>query len=218
MEIWTLLSALLYSIGHWLHLSWRYNRSVRATFIGIGKCVSNKLIVIFSKMTLLATTSSSMEKKISQQGFRMPKFRIPVDAVIFSLGMWWISAVALPRFLVFSSSRKKFCNPLQIVSQSGVFSTVRVWRGYINFPSHEQKGGCCQEWAALVYCYVAAKRPTIQDEVISNCLLKNFFLNFCESRKKRQIFYQLWWRSSSSPSEDKGGDFYDYDFQTRHSN
>jgi hypothetical protein len=38
-------------------------------------------------MTLLATTSSSMEKKISKQGFRMPKFRIPVDAVIFSLGM-----------------------------------------------------------------------------------------------------------------------------------
>ncbi len=56
-------------------------------FTGFGKCVPNKQTVIFSKMTLLATTSSSMEKKISKQGFRMPKFRIPVDAVIFSLGM-----------------------------------------------------------------------------------------------------------------------------------
>ncbi len=56
-------------------------------FIGLGKCVPNKQIVIFSKMTLLATTSSSMEKKISKQGFRMPKFRMPVDAVTFSLGM-----------------------------------------------------------------------------------------------------------------------------------
>jgi hypothetical protein len=63
------------------------NRSVRATFIGFGKCVSNKQTVIFSKMTLLATSSSTTEKKISKQGFRMPKFRIPVDAVIFSLGM-----------------------------------------------------------------------------------------------------------------------------------
>ena len=56
-------------------------------FTGFGKCVPNKQIVIFSKMTLLATTSSSMEKKISKQGFRMPKFRMPVDAVTFSLGM-----------------------------------------------------------------------------------------------------------------------------------
>ena len=72
-------------------------------------------------MTLLATSSSTTEKKISKQGFRIDKFRMPVDAVIFSLGMWWISAVALPRFLVFSSSRKKFCNPLQIVSQNGLF-------------------------------------------------------------------------------------------------
>jgi hypothetical protein len=64
-----------------------HNRSACAAFIGFGKCVPNKQTVIFSKMTLLATTSSTTEKKISQQGFRMPKFRIPVDAVIFSLGM-----------------------------------------------------------------------------------------------------------------------------------
>jgi len=32
-------------------------------------------------MTLLATTSSTTEKKISQQGFRMSKFRMPVNAV-----------------------------------------------------------------------------------------------------------------------------------------
>lgn len=74
-------------IGRRLHFSRLHNRSARAAFIGFGKCVSNKLIVIFSKMTLLATTSSSMEKKISKQGFRMPKFRMPVDAVTFSLGM-----------------------------------------------------------------------------------------------------------------------------------
>ena len=39
------------------------------------------------KMTLLATSSSTTEKKISKQGFRIDKFRMPVDAVIFSLGM-----------------------------------------------------------------------------------------------------------------------------------
>jgi hypothetical protein len=38
-------------------------------------------------MTLLATSSSTTEKKISKQGFRIDKFRMPVDAVIFSLGM-----------------------------------------------------------------------------------------------------------------------------------
>ena len=41
-------------IGHRLHFSRLHNRSARAAFIGFGKCVSNKLIVIFSKMTLLA--------------------------------------------------------------------------------------------------------------------------------------------------------------------
>ena len=38
-------------------------------------------------MTLLAATSSAMEKEISKQGFRMLKFRMPVDTVTFSLGM-----------------------------------------------------------------------------------------------------------------------------------
>ena len=74
-------------IGHRLHFSRLHNRSARAAFIGFGKGVSNKLIVIFSKMTLLATTSSTTEKEISKQGFRTDKFRMPVDAVIFSLGM-----------------------------------------------------------------------------------------------------------------------------------
>lgn len=55
--------------------------------LGLGNVFPNKQTVIFSKMTLLATSSSTTEKKISKQGFRMPKFRIPVDAVIFSLGM-----------------------------------------------------------------------------------------------------------------------------------
>ena len=41
-------------IGHRLHFSRLHNRSARAAFIGFGKCVSNKLIVIFNKMTLLA--------------------------------------------------------------------------------------------------------------------------------------------------------------------
>ena len=40
-------------IGRRLHFSRLHNRSARAAFIGLGKCVSNKLIVIFSKMTLL---------------------------------------------------------------------------------------------------------------------------------------------------------------------
>ena len=73
--------------SHQLPFSCLYNRSARAAFIGFGKCVSNKQIVIFSKMTLLATTSSTTGKKISKQGFHMSKFRTPVDAVIFSLGM-----------------------------------------------------------------------------------------------------------------------------------
>ena len=47
------------------------NRSAHAAFIGFGKCVPNKRTVIFSKMNLLATTSSIMEKKISKQGFCM---------------------------------------------------------------------------------------------------------------------------------------------------
>ena len=78
-------------IEHGLHFSWLHNRSVRAAFTRFGKCVPNKQTVIFSKMTLLATTSSSTEEEISKQGFRMDKFRMPVDAVIFSLGMWWSS-------------------------------------------------------------------------------------------------------------------------------
>ena len=46
-------------IGRRLHFSRLHNRSARAAFIGFGKCVSNKLIVIFSKMTLLATIHPS---------------------------------------------------------------------------------------------------------------------------------------------------------------
>ena len=133
MEIWTLLSALLYSIGHWLHLSWRYNRSVRATFIGIGKCVSNKLIVIFSKKTLLATTSSSTEAEISKQGFRMPKFRMPVDALTFSLGMWWISGIALPHSLLSADSEKNFAICFKSCRKT-VFSLQFKSEGGYKFP------------------------------------------------------------------------------------
>ena len=63
------------------------NRSVRATFIGFGKCVPNKQTVIFSKMTLLATSSSTTEKKISKQGFRLSKFRMPVNAAALRMVM-----------------------------------------------------------------------------------------------------------------------------------
>jgi hypothetical protein len=38
-------------------------------------------------MTLLATTSSTTEKKISQQGFRMFKFRMPVNAATLRMVM-----------------------------------------------------------------------------------------------------------------------------------
>jgi hypothetical protein len=38
-------------------------------------------------MALLATSSSSMEKKISKQGFRMPKFRMPVNAATLRMVM-----------------------------------------------------------------------------------------------------------------------------------
>ena len=62
-----------------------HNRSAHAAFTGFGKCVSNKQIVIFSKMTLLATTSSTTEKKISKQGFCLSKFRMPVDAILSSM-------------------------------------------------------------------------------------------------------------------------------------
>jgi len=59
-----------------------HNRS-----IGFGKCVPNKQTVIFSKMTLLATTSFTIEKKISKQGFRMSKFRMPVNAATLRMVM-----------------------------------------------------------------------------------------------------------------------------------
>lgn len=63
------------------------NRRACSALTGIGENFLNKQNVIFSKMTLLATTSSTTEKEISKQGFRTDKFRMPVDAVIFSLGM-----------------------------------------------------------------------------------------------------------------------------------
>ena len=63
------------------------NRRACSALAGIGEHLPNKQDVIFSKMTLLATTSSSTEEEISKQGFRMDKFRMPVDAVIFSLEM-----------------------------------------------------------------------------------------------------------------------------------
>ena len=76
-----------------------HNRSAHAAFTGFGKCVPNKQDVIFSKMPLLATTSSSAEKEISKQGFRMSKFITPVDAVIFSLGMRQQAADQLERLI-----------------------------------------------------------------------------------------------------------------------
>ena len=74
-------------IGRRLHFSRLHNRSARAAFIGFGKCVSNKLIVIFSKMTLLATTSSSTEAEISKQGFCLSTFRMPVNAAALRMVM-----------------------------------------------------------------------------------------------------------------------------------
>ena len=138
-----------------------------------GQCDSNKLIVIFSKMTLLATTSSSMEKKISKQGFRMPKFRMPVDAVTFSLGMWWISGIALPHSLLSAVPEKIFSICFKSCRKM-VFSLQFKSEGNINFPSHERKGGNHQKWNARICCYVSTKRLTIQDEMISNRLIKNF--------------------------------------------
>ena len=73
--------------NYWLYDCVSNNRSARAAFIGFGKCVSNKQTVIFSKMTLLAATSSTTEEEISKQGFRMSKFRIPVDAILSSMAM-----------------------------------------------------------------------------------------------------------------------------------
>ena len=57
-------------IGHRLHFSRLHNRSARAAFIGFGKCVSNKLIVIFSKMTLLAALliNTKMETVLMRGG------------------------------------------------------------------------------------------------------------------------------------------------------
>ena len=57
-------------IGHRLHFSRLHNRSARAAFIGFGKCVSNKLIVIFSKMTLLAALliNTKMETVLMRDG------------------------------------------------------------------------------------------------------------------------------------------------------
>ena len=53
-----------------LHFSRLHNRSARAAFIGFGKCVSNKLIVIFSKMTLLAALliNTKMETVLMRGG------------------------------------------------------------------------------------------------------------------------------------------------------
>ena len=57
-------------IGHRLHFSRLHNRSARAAFIGFGKCVSNKLIVIFNKMTLLAALliNTKMETVLMRGG------------------------------------------------------------------------------------------------------------------------------------------------------
>ena len=57
-------------IGRRLHFSRLHNRSARAAFIGFGKCVSNKLIVIFSKMTLLAALliNTKMETVLMRGG------------------------------------------------------------------------------------------------------------------------------------------------------
>ena len=57
-------------IGHRLHFSRLHNRSARAAFIGFGKCVSNKLIVIFGKMALLAAllTNTKMETVLMRGG------------------------------------------------------------------------------------------------------------------------------------------------------
>jgi hypothetical protein len=38
-------------------------------------------------MTLLATSSSTTEKKISKQGFRLSKFRMPVNAAALRMVM-----------------------------------------------------------------------------------------------------------------------------------
>ena len=117
------------------------NRSARAAFIGIGKCVPNKQTVIFSKMTLLATTSSSTEKEISKQGFRMSKFRIPVDAILSSMAMWWIRGVAspIPCYQQFQKKILQFASN-RVAKRSFLYSP-RV-KGNTNFPSHKQKGGC----------------------------------------------------------------------------
>ena len=125
-------------------IHWRTNnRSARAAFIGFGKCVPNKQTVNFSKMALLATTSSTMEKKISKQGFRMSKFRTPVDAVIFSLGMWWISCV---RCLVWWQRLRAAeitngfgfsdCQHLQVPHRTHQQHTQRGWSSSMGLQRH----------------------------------------------------------------------------------
>lgn len=59
-------------------------------------------------MALLADTSSSIEKKISKQGFCLSKFKMPADAITFCLGMWWISGIALPHSLLSAVPEKNF--------------------------------------------------------------------------------------------------------------
>lgn len=63
------------------------NRRACSALTGIGENFLNKQNVIFSKMTLLATTSFTIEKKISKQGFRMSKFRMPVNAATLRMVM-----------------------------------------------------------------------------------------------------------------------------------
>ena len=116
-----------------MHFSWLHNRGTRAAFIGFGKCVPNKQTVIFSKMALLATTSSSTEEEISKQGFRMDKFRMPVDAVIFSLRMWWISGVASPYSVLLAVREKKFAIYLKSCRKT-VFSLRFKSEGVYKFP------------------------------------------------------------------------------------
>ena len=57
-------------IGRGLHFSRFHNRRARAACMGFGNCVSNKLIVIFSKMTLLAALliNTKMETVLMRGG------------------------------------------------------------------------------------------------------------------------------------------------------
>ena len=138
-------------------------------------------------MTLLATTSSTTGKKISKQGFHMSKFRTPVDAVIFSLGMWWISDIAHLHSLLSADSEKILQSTSNHVAKRSFLYSSRV-KGYINSLSHERKGGCYQEWNALTCCYVSAKRLTIQDKKLSIRFIKIFSGIFANRVKNAKLF------------------------------